>query len=141
MSAVHWDRVRTIALREFLATVRRRAFILTLLLMPVYGVFVAFMSALPTVLAKRAPVARVVAVVDPGRALGIDAGATVPMMADSAGKAEYQARFFARFEEAKAAFDRGEVRAILRLEPDYLTPWPAETAEARYLERFSKLCG
>ncbi|MFN3349505.1 YfbR-like 5'-deoxynucleotidase [Pseudorhodoplanes sp.] len=24
---------------------------------------------------------------------------------------------------------------------DYLTPWPAETAEARYLERFAKLCG
>ena len=27
------------------------------------------------------------------------------------------------------------------LERDYLTPWPAETAEARYLERFAKLCG
>jgi 5'-deoxynucleotidase YfbR-like HD superfamily hydrolase len=25
------------------------------------------------------------------------------------------------------------------LERDYLTPWPAETAEARYLERFAKL--
>ena len=27
------------------------------------------------------------------------------------------------------------------LERDYLTPWPAETAEARYLERFAKLAG
>jgi 5'-deoxynucleotidase YfbR-like HD superfamily hydrolase len=27
------------------------------------------------------------------------------------------------------------------LERDYLAPWPAETAEARYLERFVKLCG
>jgi len=27
------------------------------------------------------------------------------------------------------------------LERDYLTPWPAETAEARYLERFAKLSG
>jgi uncharacterized protein len=27
------------------------------------------------------------------------------------------------------------------LERDYLTPWPAETAEARYLERFAKLYG
>ncbi|HWV42806.1 HD family hydrolase [Pseudorhodoplanes sp.] len=27
------------------------------------------------------------------------------------------------------------------LERDYLTPWPADTAEARYLERFAKLWG
>lgn len=27
------------------------------------------------------------------------------------------------------------------LERDYLTPWPAQTAEARYLERFTKLAG
>ena len=27
------------------------------------------------------------------------------------------------------------------LQRDYLTPWPAETAEARFLERFTKLCG
>ena len=27
------------------------------------------------------------------------------------------------------------------IERDYLTPWPAETAEARYLERFAKLAG
>ncbi len=26
------------------------------------------------------------------------------------------------------------------LERDYLTPWPAEKAAARYLERFAKLC-
>ena len=27
------------------------------------------------------------------------------------------------------------------IERDYLTPWPAEVAERRYLERFTKLCG
>src|SRR6266849_3435664 len=27
------------------------------------------------------------------------------------------------------------------IERDYLTPWPAETAEARYLDRFAKLAG
>ena len=27
------------------------------------------------------------------------------------------------------------------IERDYLTPWPAETAEARYLDRFAKLVG
>jgi hypothetical protein len=25
------------------------------------------------------------------------------------------------------------------MDRDYLTPWPAETAEARYIERFSKI--
>ena len=25
------------------------------------------------------------------------------------------------------------------MQRDYLTPWPAETAEARYLERFARL--
>jgi hypothetical protein len=27
------------------------------------------------------------------------------------------------------------------IERDYLSPWPAETAEARYLDRFDKLSG
>jgi uncharacterized protein len=27
------------------------------------------------------------------------------------------------------------------MERDYLKPWPAETAQARYLERFRKLAG
>jgi hypothetical protein len=27
------------------------------------------------------------------------------------------------------------------IERDYLTPWPAELAQARYLERFAKLVG
>jgi ABC-2 type transport system permease protein len=121
VTAVHWERVRTIAVREFLTTVRRRAFILTLLLMPLYAMFGAFMSMLPTILAKRAPVARAVAVVDPGRALGVAPGETVPMAPDSAGHADYQARFFASFDEARGAFERGEVRSILDLEPDYLT--------------------
>jgi 5'-deoxynucleotidase YfbR-like HD superfamily hydrolase len=39
-------------------------------------------------------------------------------------------RFFGRPPRLSAAIER-----------DYLTPWPAETAEARYLERFAKLAG
>jgi len=27
------------------------------------------------------------------------------------------------------------------MERDYLKPWPAETAQARYLERFKRLAG
>jgi ABC-2 type transport system permease protein len=113
--------VRTIARREFLTTVRRKGFILTLLLMPLYAAFGAFMSALPTLLAKRSTVVRVVAVVDPSGALGAVPGQIVPMAPDSAGNAEYQARFFDTFDDAKIAFEHGDVRAILRLEPDYMT--------------------
>ena len=46
-----------------------------------------------------------------------------------------------------AGFSAGEARRFFgprptlpaAVEKDYLTPWPAETAEARYLERFAKL--
>jgi hypothetical protein len=48
-----------------------------------------------------------------------------------------------------AGFEAAEARRFFgtppklspALERDYLTPWPAETAEARYLERFAKLSG
>jgi 5'-deoxynucleotidase YfbR-like HD superfamily hydrolase len=39
-------------------------------------------------------------------------------------------RFFGRAPEVSSAIER-----------DYLRPWPAETAQARYLERFKKLLG
>ena len=109
-----WGRVRTIAVREFLTTVRRKGFLLTMLLMPLYGVFVTAMGALPTLLAKRSTETRVIAIVDPARVLGADAGQTVPM------DPEWKARFFGSFDEATKAFDAGQVRSILRLEPDYL---------------------
>jgi len=107
-------RVRTIALREFVTTVRRKAFVLTMLLMPLYVVFAGTMGALPTLLAKRSTEARVIAIVDPGRVLGADAGQTLPM------DDQWKARFFGSFEEATKAFDAGDVRSILRIEPDYL---------------------
>ena len=47
-------RVGTIARREFVTTVRRKGFILTLILMPLYGIFATVMSALPALL----PIAR-----------------------------------------------------------------------------------
>ncbi len=40
--------------------------------------------------------------------------------------------------EARQFFGRPP-KLTLAMERDYLTPWPAETAQARYLERFSKL--
>ena len=43
-------------------------------------------------------------------------------------------------EEAKRFFGRPP-RIVPSMERDYLKPWPAETAQARYLERFRKLAG
>jgi ABC-2 type transport system permease protein len=44
-SALGWDRVRTVARREFLSTVRRKAFLLTLLGTPAYFAFVMTISS------------------------------------------------------------------------------------------------
>lgn len=107
--------VSTIARREFITTVRRKGFILTLILMPLYGLFATAMGVLPTVLAKGAVQSRVVAVVDPGRVLGIPAGHEERM------NKEYSARFFGTLGEAMKAFDNGSVRSILRVDPGYLT--------------------
>jgi hypothetical protein len=51
-----------------------------------------------------------------------------------------EATHLAGFEVAEARRFFG-ARPVLApaIERDYLTPWPAETAEARYLERFAKL--
>jgi 5'-deoxynucleotidase YfbR-like HD superfamily hydrolase len=43
-------------------------------------------------------------------------------------------------KEAQKFFGKPPVLTAV-MERDYLTPWPAEIAETRYLERFSKLCG
>ena len=107
-------RVGTIARREFVTTVRRKGFILTLVLMPLYGIFATAMGALPALLAKRSTESRVVAVVDPARVLGIAPGEVAVMNED------YKARFFADFDEAAQAFRDGTVRSILRVDPDYL---------------------
>jgi ABC-2 type transport system permease protein len=107
-------RVMTIARREFITTVRRKGFILTLILMPLYGMFATAMGVLPTMLAKRSTQSRVVAVVDPARVLGHAPGTEVEMDDD------YDARFFGTFEEAEGAFKNGSVRSILRIDPDYL---------------------
>ena len=48
-----------------------------------------------------------------------------------------------------AGFDAAEARRFFGrppkfsavMERDYLKPWPAETAQARYLERFKRLAG
>ena len=53
-----------------------------------------------------------------------------------------EATRLAGFAEAEARRFFGKPPKLSpALERDYLTPWPAETAEARYLERFAKLCG
>ena len=58
------------------------------------------------------------------------------------GAAYLEATRLAGFEAAEARRFFGRPPAISSaMERDYLKPWPAETAQARYLERFSKLVG
>ncbi len=57
------------------------------------------------------------------------------------GAAYLEATRLAGFTEAEARrFFGAPPKLSPAIERDYLTPWPAETAEARYLERFAKLC-
>ena len=122
--SVDAGRVATIARREFITTVRRKGFILTLVLMPLYGIFATMMGALPALLASRSTESRVVAVVDPGKVLGIAPGATAVMNED------YKARFYGSFDEAAQAFYDGSVRSILRIDSDYLAS--GRTAQFRH---------
>ncbi len=53
-----------------------------------------------------------------------------------------EATRLAGFAEAEARrFFGAPPKLSAVLERDYLTPWAAQSAEARYLERFEKLCG
>jgi uncharacterized protein len=53
-----------------------------------------------------------------------------------------EATRLAGFEAAEARRFFGRAPAVSStIERDYLKPWPAETAQARYLERFKKLAG
>ncbi|MGA3307337.1 MAG: HD family hydrolase [Xanthobacteraceae bacterium] len=56
--------------------------------------------------------------------------------------AYFEATRLAGFDAAEARRFFGRPPAISpAIERDYLKPWPAETAQARYLERFRKLAG
>jgi 5'-deoxynucleotidase YfbR-like HD superfamily hydrolase len=56
--------------------------------------------------------------------------------------AHCEARRLAGFSAAEAARFFGRPPALsASMERDYLTPWPADIAQARYLERFEKLAG
>jgi hypothetical protein len=58
------------------------------------------------------------------------------------GAAYLEATRLAGFAEAEASrFFGSPPRLSAALERDYLTPWPAEIAQARYLERFGRLMG
>ncbi len=66
----------------------------------------------------------------------------VPSSAPTAPRPISRRRALAGFDEAEARrFFGVPPKLSPALERDYLTPWPAETAEARYLERFAKLAG
>jgi 5'-deoxynucleotidase YfbR-like HD superfamily hydrolase len=67
---------------------------------------------------------------------------TQQIKAADRGAAYLEATRLAGFAEDEARkFFGAPPKLSPALERDYLAPWPAETAEARYLERFVKLCG
>jgi 5'-deoxynucleotidase YfbR-like HD superfamily hydrolase len=56
--------------------------------------------------------------------------------------AYFEATRLAGFDEKEAQKFFGKPPGLSTVtERDYLTPWPADIAQARYLERFSRLCG
>jgi uncharacterized protein len=70
----------------------------------------------------------------------LPADLTVLVKAADRGAAYFEATRLAGFsaDEAKKFFGRPP-KFTAMIERDYLTPWPAEIAERRYLERFAKL--
>ncbi len=145
-------RAWTIARREYLTTVRRKAFVLTLVLVPAYY---ALISILPTLLVgksveKRLASMQVVGVVDSSGALG---GAPLQMRTESrAGQNPFAGRRGAEPETARvftarveflpdqatgdARLRSGEIAALLVMPPDYL-----ETGRFRRYTRESGLFG
>jgi 5'-deoxynucleotidase YfbR-like HD superfamily hydrolase len=70
----------------------------------------------------------------------LPAALTALIKAADRGAAYFEATRLAGFsaDEAKKFFGKPPKFSTV-IERDYLTPWPAETAERRYLERFAKL--
>jgi ABC-2 type transport system permease protein len=130
-----WGRIRTVARREFLATVRRKAFLLTLIGTPAYFAFVTFLSAGSGIKERSQALEdlRVIGVVDSS---GLFSGAQSEITTD-VGAADIgmrrgpdlssktlrfttQVRFYADAARAQAAIRAHEISQALIIPPDYL---------------------
>jgi ABC-2 type transport system permease protein len=128
-------RTWVIAKREFLATVTRKGYLFTLVLMPLWIAFAFSMGSLPSILAGRGhgnEPARYVGLVDQSGLLGVQPSERDTMTTETAivareeGEAVKKPRVFIirpypSVEQAQAAFAKGEITGFLVLPPDYLT--------------------
>uniref|UniRef100_A0A832I394 ABC transporter permease n=1 Tax=Eiseniibacteriota bacterium TaxID=2212470 RepID=A0A832I394_UNCEI len=147
-----WGRALTIAAREYLTTVRRTAFVLTLVLTPLGYALLMFIMIRPQVDQALRAIRSLerMAVVDSSGAL--DRGATelrtvftperMPFGARGGPAAEPQVirtevRFFDDAPQAFAALERGEVQQVLVAPPDFL----ATGAIRRYAESSNVFTG
>ena len=113
-------RTWTIARREFLATVTRKGYLFTLVLMPAWIAFAFSMSSLPgRATGGRHAAPQTVGVVDSAGALGMSAADRDTTGRDDAAK-RYVVRVYPSLVEARAAFERGEISTFLVLPTDYL---------------------
>jgi len=114
-------RTWTIARREFLATVRRKGFLLTLVLMPAWIGFAFSLGSLPQALSggKRATLPANVGVVDSAGVLAMSAAENDTMAREDGGK-RFVVRAYPSQEAARAAFARGDITSFLVLPADYL---------------------
>ena len=114
-------RTWTIARREFLVTIARKGFLLTLVLMPAWIGFAFSLGSLPQALSggKRSAAVTQVGVVDSAGVLAFGA-AERDTMAREAGSKRYVVRAFPSLAAAQEAFARGEIASFLLLPADYL---------------------
>jgi ABC-2 type transport system permease protein len=117
--------VWTVARREFLATITRKGFLFTLLLMPAWIGFAFSMATLPERLsgtkAREAP--ETVGVVDSAGVLGMAPGEEDTTAREESGR-RYVVRCFPSLESARAAFDAHRITGFLVLPASYLQGGP-----------------
>jgi ABC-2 type transport system permease protein len=125
-------RTWVIAKREFLATVTRKGYVFTLVLMPLWITFAFSMGSLPSVLSRghsNEP-AHYVGIVDQAGVLGLQATASDTMSREMAISARedgegkkphlFIVRPYPSVERAQAAFAKDEISDFLVVPPDYL---------------------
>jgi ABC-2 type transport system permease protein len=115
----------TIAKREFLATITRKGYLLTLVLLPAWITFAFSIGTLPEKVSgrKRGAAPQAVGVVDLSGALALDSGERDTTARGETGR-RYEVRAYPSQAAAQAAFTKGEISAFLVLPAGYLSGAP-----------------
>src|SRR5262249_45401943 len=127
-------RTWVIAKREFLATVTRKGYLFTLVLMPLWITFAFSMGSMPTMLARGhgSEPARNVGIVDQAGVLGLTPSESDTMTRETAIVAREEGedskhkprvfivRPYPSLESAQSAFAKDEISGFLVVPPDYL---------------------